>query len=183
MLYLLHFYFSCRNPHFGAWLLRNATHGGLRLWRHGDGSGPQTTGEKPCRLVRAGKICVGKDHLVLTLPRIRAHRTARLICENRILLLAFGPFLRLVWFKGEELGLGPCRRSIHNYPAMFVARVQQAAAGSIRSPPEPAAMGARVPMRAGRNGLGKPDLPAGPVNQYKTKAGDLILPDRGEIIR
>ena len=35
-------------------------------------------------------------------------------------------------------------------------------------------MGERIPVRAGRNGLGKPDLPAGPINQYETKTRNLL---------
>ena len=149
---------------------------GSRLWRHGHGSGPQTTGEKSRGLVGAGKIRVGKDHLVLPLPRIRADRTARLVFEDRILPLAFGPFPRLVRRQCEDVGLGPRGWSIHHHPAVLVARVQQASTSSIRCPPQPPAMSERIPVRAGRNGLGKPDLPAGPVNQYETKTRNLLWP-------
>ena len=82
----------------------------------------------------------------------------------------------------QELDLGSRRGRIHHHPAMLVARVQQASSGSIRCPPHPAAMGARIPMRAGRNRLGKPDLPAGMVDQDKTKARPLIRAGDGKII-
>ena len=144
-------------------------HGSSRLWRHGHGCGPQTTGEKSRGLAGAGKIRVGKDHLVLPLPGIRANRTARLVFEDRVLPLALRPLPRLVRRQREDRGLGPRGWSIHHHPAVLVARVQQASTRSIRCPPQPAAMGARIPVRAGWNGLGQPDLPAGLVNQYEAK--------------
>jgi hypothetical protein len=138
---------------------RSPAHGCVSgFGRQGNRSRAQTASQRPWLRAGSGKVGVRKDHPVLALSRIRAHCTARLVSQDRVLLLRFDPLPGFVRRQGYPLCLAFVRiPGVHNHPALLVASVGQASAGATGCPPQPPAMQTRIPVGTGGDGLGQFD--------------------------
>jgi hypothetical protein len=117
------------------------------------------------------KVSIGENHPILVLPRIRADRTTRFVCEDGILLVGFHPSSRLMWFDGEGGSQDALAAVfIDKKAATLIGGIEKTAAGAIGGSPKPLASGESVPMGAGRDGLRQANLLVGAVFQDELKA-------------